>query len=73
MSKNQLVGKFRHHKVSKMVTVISDDSLRDPKSSNNMIKYEKGYNFPGIVKSRHHLGPFCEIIHGYNNVSMPLG
>jgi hypothetical protein len=38
-----------------------------------VIKYEKGCNFPGIVESRHRLGPFGEIIHGYNNVSMPPG
>jgi hypothetical protein len=73
MSKTQLVGKFRHHKVSKMATVISNDSLWDPKSSNNMIKYEKGFSFPSIFESRHRLGPFREIIHGYDNVSLPLG
>jgi hypothetical protein len=71
MPKTQLVSKFRHHKVSKMDTVISNDSLWDLESSNNMIKYEKGCSFPSIVESRHHLDPFCEIIHDYNNVSMP--
>jgi hypothetical protein len=71
MPKTQLVGKFIHHEVSKMTTVISNNSLWDPKSSNNMIKYEKGYNFLDTVESRNHLGPFAEIIHGYNNVCMP--
>ena len=71
MLKTQLVGKFGHHKVLKMATVISNDSLWDIESSNNMIKYEKGYNFPSIVECGHRLGPFCEIIHSYNNVSMP--
>jgi hypothetical protein len=71
MPKTQLVSKLRHHKVAKMDTVISNDSLWDPKSSNNVIKYEKGCNFPGIVESRNRLDPFGEIIHGYNNVSMP--
>jgi hypothetical protein len=71
MSKTQLVGKFRHHKVLKMATVISNNSLWDPESSNNMIKYEKGCRFPSTVESRHRLDPFHEIIHGYDNVSMP--
>jgi hypothetical protein len=30
MPKTQLVGKFRHHKVAKMDTMISNDSLWDP-------------------------------------------
>ena len=72
MLKTLLVGKLRHYEVLKMTTMISNNSLWDPKSSNNMIKYEKGRSFPGIVESRHRLDPFCEIIHDYNNVSMPL-
>jgi hypothetical protein len=73
MSKTQLVSKFRHHKVSKIATVISNNSLWDPESSNNMIKYEKDCSFPSIVECRHRLDPFCEIIHDYDNVSMPPG
>jgi hypothetical protein len=73
MTKTQLIGKFKHHKVAKMAIVISNDSLRDPETCNNMIKYEKGYRFPSIFKCRHRLGPFCEVIHSYDNVSMPPG
>jgi hypothetical protein len=66
-------GKFRHHEIAKMTTMVSDDGLRDTKPSNDMIEYEQHYSFPGIIKCRHRLGPFSEIIHGYDNVSMPPG
>jgi hypothetical protein len=71
MAKIQLFSKFRHHKISKMTTVISNDGLRDTKSSNDMTEYEQCYSFSSLIKCRHHLGPFSEIIHNYNNVSMP--
>ena len=73
MSKTQLLGKFRHHEIAKMTTMVSDDGVRDTKSSNDMIEYEQRCNFPSIMKCRHRLDPFSEIIHNYNNVSMPPG
>ena len=41
MSKTQLFSKLRHHEIAKMTTMVSDDGLRDTKSSNYMIEYEK--------------------------------
>ena len=72
MSKTQLFGKLRHHEISEMAIMISDDSLRDSESCDDMIEYEHGCSFFGIIECRHRLGPLCEIIHGYNNVSIPL-
>jgi hypothetical protein len=72
MAKTQLFSKFIHHEFSKMATVIGNDSLRDTKSSNYMIEYEQCCSFPSVIKCRHRLGPFSEIIHNYNDVSMPL-
>jgi hypothetical protein len=40
MSKTQLFSNLGHHEISKMATMISDDSLRDSKSSDDMIEYE---------------------------------
>jgi hypothetical protein len=71
MSKTQLFSKLGHHEILKMATVISDDSLRDSKLSDDMIEYEQGCIFSGIIECRHHLDPFSEIIHGYDDVSMP--
>jgi hypothetical protein len=71
MLKTQIFSKLRHHEVSKMSTMISDDSLRDSKLSDDMIEYEQGCIFSSIVECRHRLRPFSEIIHGYDDVSMP--
>jgi hypothetical protein len=38
MAKTQLVSNFRHHKIPKVVTVISDDSLGNTKTSYDVIK-----------------------------------
>ena len=71
MEKTQLFSKFGHHEVPKMTTVIGNNSLRDTKPSNDMIENEKSCSFPSVIKCRHHFGPFSEIIHSYNDVSMP--
>ena len=71
MAKTQIFSKFEHHKIPKMTTVINNDGLRDTKSSNDMIEYEKCYSFPGVIKCRHRLSPFNEIIYDYDDVSMP--
>jgi hypothetical protein len=70
MSKTQLLSKFINHEIVKMTTMVSDYGLRDTKPSNDMIEYEQHCSFLGIIKCKHCLGPFSEIIHGYNNVSM---
>jgi hypothetical protein len=70
MVKTQLFSNFGHHEISKMTTVISNSSLRDTKLSNDIIEYEQYCSFPGVIKCRHRLSPFNEIIHNYNDVSM---
>jgi hypothetical protein len=55
-----------------MGAMVSDDGLRDTKPSDDMIEYEQCCSFPDVIKCRHHLGPLSEIIHIYNDVSIPL-
>jgi hypothetical protein len=40
MAKTQLFSEFGHHEVSKVATVISDDSLRNTKMSYDVIENE---------------------------------
>jgi hypothetical protein len=69
---NELIGKLRHHKIVKMGVMVGDDGLRDTKPSDDMIEYELCCIFPSVIECRHRLYPLSEIIHNYNDVSMPL-
>lgn len=40
MAKIQLFSEFGHHEVSKVATMISDDILRNTKTSYDVIEYE---------------------------------
>jgi hypothetical protein len=71
MPKTQLFGKLRHHEISKIATMISNNRLQDSKSGDDMIEYEQGCSFSSIIKCRRRLDPFGEIIHRYDDVSMP--
>jgi hypothetical protein len=51
--------------------MISNDSLGNTKPSNDMIEYEQCCSFPGVIECRHRLDPFSEVIHNYDDVSMP--
>ena len=73
MVKTQLFSKFRHHKIPKVATVISDDSLGNTKMSYDMIKKEQCHGLSSVFKCWHRLGPFRKVIDDYNNVSMPPG
>ena len=55
-----------------MRTVISQDGLRDFEPSDNVIKKKQGNNFSIFSICRHILNPFCEIIDGHDNITMPL-
>jgi hypothetical protein len=54
-----------------MGSMVSDDGLRDTKPIDDMIEYEQCCSFPDVIKCRHRLGALSEIIHSYNDVSMP--
>jgi hypothetical protein len=54
-----------------MGAMVGDDGLRDIKPSDDMIEYEKCCYFHGVIECRHRLSPLSEIIHNYNDVSMP--
>ena len=71
MAKTQLFSKFEHHKIPKVTTVISDDSLGNTKTSYDVIKKEQCCSLSSVVKCRHRLGPFHKVINGYNGVTMP--
>jgi hypothetical protein len=58
-------------KLQKWISMVGDDGLRDTKPSDDMIEYEQCCSFLGVIKCRHRLDPFSEIIHNYNDVSMP--
>jgi hypothetical protein len=73
MPKTQLFSKLRCHEIFEMTTIISNNRLGDTKPSNDVIKYEQCCSFPDVIKCRHLLDPFSEIIHSYNDASMPLG
>jgi hypothetical protein len=51
--------------------MIYNDGLRKTKPSNYMIEYEQCCSSPSVIECRHRLEPFSEIVHNYNNVSMP--
>jgi hypothetical protein len=71
MVKTQLFSKFGHHKIPKVATVISDDSLVNTKTSYDVIKKKQGCSLSSIVECRHRLGPFRKVINDYNDVTMP--
>jgi hypothetical protein len=73
MAKTQLLGKFRHHKIPKVATVISNNSLGNTKTSYDVIKKKQGCGLSSIIECWHRLGPFCKVINDYNNVTMPPG
>ena len=52
--------------------MIGNDALRDTKPCNNMIEYELSSFLTVSSKCMHFLGPFGELVHGYDDVSMPL-
>lgn len=73
MMQTQLSSKLYHHVMSKMRTMISNDGLRDTKSSCKMVENELSGSFAVNIRCGHHLGPFSEIINDDNDITMPLG
>ena len=55
-----------------MISVISDYVLWDSKPSYYMIEQKKGGCVAILYICRDCLNPFCKIINGYNDVTMPL-
>ena len=51
--------------------MISDYGLRNSKPSYYMIEKEERGSLTILCICRHSLIPFCEVIHGYNDVNMP--
>ena len=54
-----------------MGTMIGNNGLRDTKPKNNVIEYELGSYFTVSDKCRHCFGPFGEVVHSYDDISMP--
>ena len=72
MMKTQLSTQLNHHLIMEMGFVISDYGLWNSKPSYCMIEKEESDNITILYICRHFLSPFCEIIYGYNDVTMPL-
>ena len=71
MTKTQPLSKFKHHKIPKVATVISDDSLGNTKMSYDIIKKEQCCSISSVVKCQHRLDPFHKVINDYDDVTMP--
>ena len=67
----QLRSQLRHHIIPKMETMISNNVFWDTKPSNNVIEYELSSCLTVDDKCRHCFGPFGEVVHGYDTISMP--
>lgn len=67
----QLINKLYHHIILKMRAMVSDDGLKDTKSSYDMIKKELSCSFTFEIICGHRLGPFSEIIDSDDDITMP--
>ena len=67
----QLRSQLHHHIMPKMGTMIGNDGLRDTKPRNDMIEYELCSCLTIGGKCRHCFGLVGEVVHGYNNISIP--
>ena len=54
-----------------MGTMIGSDGLRDMKPRNDVIEYELSGCLTVNGMFRHCFNPFGEVVHGYDNISMP--
>ena len=59
--------------VSKMLPMIHNYSLWDPKPCDKMIKEKKCSFLSCVVECRHHFGPFGKVVDCNNNITMPPG
>ena len=73
MMKTQLGTQLNHLLITEMGLMISDYGLWNSKPSYDMNEKEEGSNITILYICRHFLSPFCEIIHSYDNVTMPPG
>ena len=73
MMKTLLGTQLSHHLIMKMGSMISDYGLWNSEPSYDVIEKEEGGNTTILCIFRHCLSPFCEIIHGYDDVTMHLG
>ena len=65
-------SQFKHHGITKMRTMISNDRLGYIKPSNYVIEQEKFCCLCVIKIGWHRLHPFCEIVHNHYNVIVPV-
>ena len=58
--------------VAKILPMIRNYSLWDPKLCNNMVEEKKCSCLSSVVECRHHFNPFGKIVNRDNNITMPL-
>ena len=71
MTKTQLSTQLSHHLITEMGSVISDYGLWNSKPSYYVIEQEEGSSCSILGICRNFLNPFCKIMYGYNDVTMP--
>ncbi len=52
--------------------MVGHNNSRYPKPCDYMIEQKDGGSFFSVVKCRHRPDPFCEIINGYDDITVPL-
>ena len=73
MTKTQLGTQLNHHMIMEMGPIISEYGLWNSKTIYDVIEKEEGDSLTILCICRHGLSRFCEIIHGYDDVTMPPG
>ena len=51
--------------------MVSDNGLRDSKPGNHMIEKKLGSSLTVSCECRNCFGPFSEVVHGYDNITIP--
>ena len=73
MMKTQLNTQLSHHLITEMGSMVNDYGLWNSKPSYHMIKQKEGSSVSILCICMHFLIPFCKIIDGYDDVTMPHG
>jgi hypothetical protein len=53
--------------------MISDNGLWNTKASDDVVEDKKSCGTTIVQKSRHSLSPFCEVINGNDDITVPPG
>ena len=71
MMQTQLSSELCHHVTLEMISMISNDDLRDTKSSYDMVEKKLSRSFTISITCGHRHRPFSEIINDNDDITMP--